>query len=150
MNTPQHDIVIMGGGLAGLTLALQLRQRLPDLDVLILERRQHPVPEAAFKIGESTVEIGAHYFENVLGLRSHLMEKQLKKFGFRFFWSEGREDLERSEAGAGDEPHALSMIAVEQVSRTSPRSQRCAGSAPSSTKRPCSRHLDICTNWRNV
>ncbi len=94
MNTPQHDIVIMGGGLAGLTLALQLRQRLPDLDVLILERRQHPVPEAAFKIGESTVEIGAHYFENVLGLRSHLMEKQLKKFGFRFFFSEGRRDIE--------------------------------------------------------
>jgi 2-polyprenyl-6-methoxyphenol hydroxylase-like FAD-dependent oxidoreductase len=93
MNTPQHDIVIMGGGLAGLTLALQLRQRLPDLDVLILERRQHPVPEAAFKIGESTVEIGAHYFENVLGLREHLMEKQLKKFGFRFFFSEGRTDI---------------------------------------------------------
>lgn len=101
MNTRTHDLIIMGGGLAGLTLALQLRQRRPDLDVLILERRQHPVPEAAFKIGESTVEIGAHYFENVLGLREHLMQRQLKKFGFRFFFSEGRRDIHNvTELGA--------------------------------------------------
>jgi protoporphyrinogen oxidase len=52
----------MGGGLAGLTLAMQLRLRLPELDVLVLERRSHPVPLATHKVGESTVEIGAHYF----------------------------------------------------------------------------------------
>ena len=80
---PSHDIIIMGGGLAGLTLALQLRQRLPDLDVLVLERRSHPVPEACHKVGESTVEIGAHYFGDVLGLKDHLVQAQLKKFGFR-------------------------------------------------------------------
>jgi flavin-dependent dehydrogenase len=89
-----HDVIIMGGGLAGLTLALQLRQRLPDLDVLVLERRTHPVPEACHKVGESTVEIGAHYFHDVLGLAPHLMAQQLKKFGFRFFFSEGRRDIE--------------------------------------------------------
>ena len=32
----------------------------------------HPVREAAFKVGESTVEIGAHYFADVLGFREHL------------------------------------------------------------------------------
>ncbi len=91
---PVHDVIILGGGLAGLTLAMQLRQRLPTLDVLVLERRSHPVPEACHKVGESTVEIGAHYFENVLGLKQHLVERQLKKFGFRFFFSEGRRDIE--------------------------------------------------------
>jgi flavin-dependent dehydrogenase len=97
----RHDVIIMGGGLAGLTLALQLRQRLPDLDVLVLERRRHPVPEAAHKVGESTVEIGAHYFAEVLGLKQHLMEQQLKKFGFRFFFSEGRSDFDQvTELGA--------------------------------------------------
>jgi flavin-dependent dehydrogenase len=90
-----HDVVIMGGGLAGLTLALQLRQRLPKLNVLVLERRPHPVPEAAHKVGESTVEIGAHYFENVLGLKAHLSDKQLRKFGFRFFFSEGQRDFSK-------------------------------------------------------
>jgi hypothetical protein len=44
-------------------------------------------------VGESTVEIGAHYFSDVLGLKDHLMEAQLKKFGFRFFFSEGRRDI---------------------------------------------------------
>jgi flavin-dependent dehydrogenase len=96
-----YDVLIMGGGLAGLSLALQLRRRFTDLRVLVLERRAHPVPIAAHKVGESTVEIGAHYFESVLGLRSHLQDKQLRKFGFRFFFSEGRRDIDQvTELGA--------------------------------------------------
>jgi flavin-dependent dehydrogenase len=96
-----HDVVIMGGGLAGLTLALQLKQRFADLDVLVIERRAHPVPEAAHKVGESSVEIGAHYFSKVLGLQAHLDEAQLRKFGFRFFFSEGRRDIDQvTEIGA--------------------------------------------------
>jgi len=51
----QADVVIMGGGLAGLTLSLQLRQRFPGLDIVVLERMRHPVPEAAHKVGESSV-----------------------------------------------------------------------------------------------
>jgi flavin-dependent dehydrogenase len=95
------DVVILGGGLAGLTLALQLRQRLPALEVVILERRRHPVPCATHKVGESSVEIGAHYFDTVLGLSEHLEREQLRKFGFRFFFSDGRNDLDRcAELGA--------------------------------------------------
>jgi flavin-dependent dehydrogenase len=89
------DVAILGGGLAGLTLALQLRQADPALAITVFERRAHPAPEAAFKVGESTVEIGAHYFAEVLGLRDHLDEAQIRKFGFRFFFSDGREDIDR-------------------------------------------------------
>lgn len=89
------DVAILGGGLAGLSLAIQLKQRDPSLVVTVIERRTHPVREAAFKVGESTVEIGAHYFAHVLGLREHLENEQIRKFGFRFFFSEGRHDIDR-------------------------------------------------------
>ena len=91
---PQHDVVILGGGLAGLSLAIQLRNRFSELDILVIERREHPVPAAAHKVGESTVEIGAHYFEAVLGLGEHLKTRQLRKYGFRFFFSDGRADFD--------------------------------------------------------
>jgi flavin-dependent dehydrogenase len=89
------DVLILGGGLAGLTLALQLRAREPALSVAVVERKSHPVREAAHKVGESTVEIGAHYFADVLGLREHLETEQIRKFGFRFFFSEGADRVDR-------------------------------------------------------
>ncbi len=89
-----NDVLILGGGLAGLTLALQLHARFPDLSIRVLERRAEPPRAAAHKVGESTVEIAADYFSNVLGLRAHLDAQQIRKFGFRFFFSEGREDLD--------------------------------------------------------
>jgi flavin-dependent dehydrogenase len=86
------DIAILGGGLAGLTLALQLRQADRDLGITVVERNPHPVPEAAHKVGESTVEIAADYFANVLGLKDHIERDQLRKYGLRFFFHAGRHD----------------------------------------------------------
>ncbi|HET6631822.1 MAG TPA: NAD(P)/FAD-dependent oxidoreductase [Rhodanobacteraceae bacterium] len=95
-----RDAVIVGGGLAGLTLALQLRGRFPELDILVLERQRHPLPAAAHKVGESTVEIGAHYLDTVLGLREHMDTAQIRKFGLRYFFSDGCEAIaEATELG---------------------------------------------------
>ncbi|MEE4172957.1 MAG: tryptophan 7-halogenase, partial [Xanthomonadales bacterium] len=81
-----HDLVIIGGGLAGLTLALQLRRSEPELDIAVVERATFPVPEITHKVGESTVELGSWYLANTLGLRDHLDRDQLRKFGLRFFF----------------------------------------------------------------
>lgn len=92
----KSDLTILGGGLAGLSLALQCREKLPEAKITILEKRKHPVPEAAFKVGESTVEVAAHYFGEVLGLKQHIREQQLPKLGLRFFFPAG--DNSRIEA----------------------------------------------------
>ncbi len=89
MTTPAYDVAILGGGLAGGTLARQLRLEAPDLRVLVVEKRPHPVREAAFKVGESSVEIGAHYLQSRLGLDSHLRSHQLEKLGLRYFFTRG-------------------------------------------------------------
>ena len=89
MDVESTDVVVLGGGLAGLCLAIQLKQQDPALSVIVLERRAHPVREAAHKVGESTVEIGAHYFAHVLGLREHLETEQVRKYGLRYFFGNG-------------------------------------------------------------
>lgn len=93
--TGQADVAVIGGGLAGLTLALHLKKRIPHVRVTVIERRQGPAPVAAHKVGESTVEIGAHYLASTLGLEDHLAQQHLRKFGFRFFSSDRNEHIDR-------------------------------------------------------
>ncbi len=71
--------------MAGLTLARQLQRRDPALSIALTEHRQYPVPEATHKVGESTVEIAAHYLAEGLDLKAHLDAEQLPKFGLRLF-----------------------------------------------------------------
>jgi 2-polyprenyl-6-methoxyphenol hydroxylase-like FAD-dependent oxidoreductase len=92
----QYDVAILGGGMAGLTLALQIKQARPTTSIVVIEKQQHPVPEAAHKVGESTVEIAAHYLRDVLGLHEHLKAQHLRKFGLRMFFSaDGNQDITR-------------------------------------------------------
>jgi flavin-dependent dehydrogenase len=90
----RYDVAILGGGLAGLTLAIQLKQTRPQTSVVVLEKREGPAPLAAFKVGESTVPSGAHYFAEVVGMKDHLLAEQLRKCGLRYFpTANGNEDI---------------------------------------------------------
>lgn len=84
-----YDVVILGAGKAGLTLALQLRRKSPSLRIAIIEKNTFPVPESAHKVGESTVEMSARYFRQELGLQGILQEEHLPKCGLRFFFPAG-------------------------------------------------------------
>ena len=67
-----HDVSIVGGGVAALTLALEIRRARPTTRILIIEPNAHPVPEITHTVGESTVEVSAHYLRDRLGLADHL------------------------------------------------------------------------------
>jgi flavin-dependent dehydrogenase len=98
------DVVICGGGLAGLLLARQLHQEFPGQTITVVERVPRPLPDACHKVGESSVEIASQYLER-LGLADYLRERQIYKLGLRFFPGGGHLPLhERSELGPCAEP----------------------------------------------
>lgn len=104
-----YDVLIMGGGLSGLTLAVQLKRKIENIRILVAEKASYPMPEAAHKVGESSVEIASYYFEEILGLKSEL-ENELPKLGLRFFYSyrDNQDITQRIELGPSIYPYSKS------------------------------------------
>lgn len=97
------DVAILGGGLAGNLLARQLRREVPNASVMVVEQSH----ERGWKVGESTVEIAAHYLLWKQGLASYLYDQHLPKNGLRFFFDNERRDAElttMSEVGTDRPP----------------------------------------------
>lgn len=112
MNKNHYDIVICGAGMAGLTLARQLRQKMPHLSIAMLDRLTRPLPEATFKVGEATTELGAYYLTEVLQLEDYLESRHLRKLGLRLFFGDSHGQFhQRPEAGISEflPPYAYSL-----------------------------------------
>ena len=86
----------------GLCLARQLRLEQPALSIVVLDPNIPPLPEAAWKVGESTVEFGAHYLAEYLQLDEYLRKDHLVKLGLRFFFAARGTFAERPEIGLSD------------------------------------------------
>jgi flavin-dependent dehydrogenase len=85
--TRPYDVVILGGGLAGQTLARHILLE-TDKKILMLERRDH-IPWFHQKVGESSVQIAGHYFGKILGLESYLLHEHFMKYNLRFYFRSG-------------------------------------------------------------
>ena len=94
-------MLIVGGGAAALTLALDVRRERPETSVLLIEPNPHPLPEVTHTVGESTVEVSAHYLRERLDLAEHLNTSHIRKMGLRMFFSHnGNTDIaQRMEVG---------------------------------------------------
>ena len=86
-----YDVVIIGAGLAGLSLARQLLLN-SNKKILLVERRSE-IPPVRQKVGESLVQVGGYYFSKVLDLEEHLLREHFMKYNLRFYWkTAGREN----------------------------------------------------------
>ena len=111
----EYDVVIIGAGLAGLTLARQLLLY-SDKRVLLLDKRTE-VPTPRQKYGESSVQVGAYYYSKVLDLEEYLFCKQFMKYNLRFYWKSANRDNSRFEDYGQSYIRTFSNIACYQLDR---------------------------------
>ena len=96
-----YDVVIIGGSLAGASMATLLRRECPDLRVLVVER----APHFTRRVGEATVEISSYFLGRVLGLSQHLNNEHLIKQGMRFWFANERTQTLQDASEIGPKYH---------------------------------------------
>lgn len=116
------DVVVLGSGLAASCLARLLRREVPSARVVTLDKNDGP----RRKVGESTVEIGAHFLHSRLGLAEELARTQLPKNGLRFWFDDAQNALPFEEASE-DGPATFSYWRSYQNDRATLEATLVAG-----------------------
>lgn len=86
-----YDVVILGAGLAGLSLCRHLLMNETGKQILLLDNKVE-VPGRKQKVGESLVQVGGYYFSKVLDLEEHLFNHHYLKYNLRFYWKTAEGD----------------------------------------------------------
>jgi flavin-dependent dehydrogenase len=94
VNEHHYDVVIVGAGLAGLSLGRQLLLNSGSVTILQLDKRL-VVPQVGQKVGEATVQVSGYYFSKVLELEEYLLREHFLKYNLRFYWkTEGMDNAQ--------------------------------------------------------
>ncbi len=116
MTKTHYDVVIIGGGLAGLSLARQLLLSSHTLTILQFDKRL-TVPQVGQKVGEATVQVSGYYFSKVLELEEYLLREHYLKYNLRFHWKTAGMDNSRLESFSQSYIRGLSNIPSYQLNR---------------------------------
>lgn len=111
-----YDVVVIGAGLAGLSLARQLLLTSDDITILQLEKR-NSLPQVGQKVGEATVQVSGYYFSKVLELEEYLLREHYMKYNLRFYWKTAGQDNSRFESYSQSFIRGLSNVATYQLNR---------------------------------
>src|SRR5713101_7249168 len=103
-----YDVVIIGAGLAGLSLARQLLLA-SDKTILLVEKRTE-IPPKHLKVGEALSQVGGYYFSKVLDMEEHLLREHFMKYNLRFYWKTAGRDNRSFEDYSQSYIRALSNI----------------------------------------
>jgi len=114
--TYDYDVVIIGAGLAGLSLARQLLLNSDRLSILHLEKRVS-LPQVGQKVGEATVQVSGYYFSKVLELEEYLLREHYLKYNLRFYWKTAGMDNSRFESYSQSYIRGLSNVPTYQLNR---------------------------------
>ncbi len=84
-NQERYDVIVIGAGLAGLSLCRQLQLSGKAKRILLLDNRAD-LPGTKQKVGESLVQAAGYYFTRILQLEEHLLREHYVKYNLRFHW----------------------------------------------------------------
>lgn len=114
-NTTDYDVVVIGAGLAGLSLSQQVLRE-TDKRVLLIERRDE-IPPKKQKVGESLVQVGGYYFGKVLDMEEYLFRAHLMKYNLRFYWTSANRENRNFEDFSHSYIRMFSNIPCYQLDR---------------------------------
>ncbi|WP_394821814.1 NAD(P)/FAD-dependent oxidoreductase [Pendulispora albinea] len=109
------DVLIIGGGLAGGTLARQLRLEQPELSIIQLDRKV----DFDWWVGEATVEVFDDYAIRILKLGPYLWKKHILKHGLRFWFDNEERSLPLEEMSEWGRARYTSVNTAFQLDRAS-------------------------------